>query len=558
VVNINNVYYVNGERAVGSYILLELEEYFTLTLLDNLMNKDYVVTNLLFREFIDFNDLNQNPENVWVYENDTLPILFVENIMLDGYTQSSLTVGRNPTRYLDVEPYITNKSVVTLNFSYNHSSSELSGYTHNLMSNILLPLNTKITLIDHLNDKVYEYQIPTNEDNYNYENSCEIDDLNCVKVATYPFTLFKEVGTTIDKPFLESSYYNEGIINEEFTIILDFANTDIENNYENVTLYMELHDLNGNSVRPTLYNTIKKFNIYAMVDSENTNARIYLETDYSGNEIIYNSDFINNINITSSINYKLINGNKIIDTTYEDQSMGLIIKLVDSEGNIVHREYLKNIVFKVDDQIYYPGNDHLVRINLGSGQDVISKNILITTYENNSNLEEGTYYFKISNYTSLDGIHFTELGDTELNIPVEVTKSNPNIIYGFNVNIADNNRIINKTNEEANIIFNVLQSGSLEEANITVSLYRKDELTAYEQTYSIVDLANYINDELTIYEENIYSVLLDPETNSFTLNLITTNFENTGYKWVFDLYDGITKIGTIEKFFIVKEEEDEL
>jgi hypothetical protein len=48
-----------------------------------------------------------------------------------------------------------------------------------------------------LTNKVYEYQITTSEDIYNYNNSCDPEDLECIKVATYPFTLFKEVGAGV-------------------------------------------------------------------------------------------------------------------------------------------------------------------------------------------------------------------------------------------------------------------------------------------------------------------------------------------------------------------------
>ena len=85
-------------------------------------------------------------------------------------------------------------------------------------------------------------------------------------------------------------------------------------------------------------------------------------------------------------------------------------------------------------------------------------------------------------------------------------------------------------------------------------------MTAYDQNYSLVDLKGYITDELNKCSDKIYYVTTEPifydgteETyNNFELNLITDNFENGGYKFIFTLYDGTTKIGTIEKYFIVK------
>ena len=43
------------------------------------------------------------------------------------------------------------------------------------------------------------------------------------------------------------------------------------------------------------------------------------------------------------------------------------------------------------------------------------------------------------------------------------------------------------------------------------------------------------------------------ESESLIKNeLINSKFENTGYKFVFELYSGSTKIGTIEKKIIVR------
>jgi hypothetical protein len=485
-----------------------------------------------------------------------------DHLILDGYTESSLTVGRDPSSYLNETANITNKSTVTLAVNYtNTSTNELSGYTHNLMSNILLPLGTKITLIDHVGNKIYEYQATTEADIYNYNNSCDVGDLDCIKVATYPFTLFKEIGTgNTDKPFTEATYYDNGTVNENFTVILDLTSTNISSNYNNVNLYIELHDSNGTNVRPTLYNTMKGFNIYSNVNSEDAKANLYLTTNYHGGKIYYNSNSTTNINITSGISYKYVDGHKVIDTTYENKNIGLAIKLVDVNGAIVDREQLKNIVFKIGETIYYPEDDNIVRINLGSGISDITKALTIVTSENNSGLGAGIYYFKISNYASYDGNYYDVLGSSELSIPVNVADNISKIKYSFDVIMDDSNRIINKTINPSNVSFNILQNGNLRDPNIRVSLYKKDQLTAYDQTYSIVDLASYVSNTLNNCEGSVYYVSTNPIQynkytklyNNFVLNLITANFENTGYKFVFDLYDGTKKIGTIEKHFIVK------
>jgi hypothetical protein len=498
---------------------------------------------------------------VQVIDNcDHITYANTDYITLDGYTQNSLIVGRNPPSYLNEATYVTDKSTITLNISYAASSaSELNNYTHNLMSNILLPMGTRLTLIDYIKGKVYEYKITTSEDIYNYNNSCDAQDLDCIKAATYPFTLFNEVGA-VGKPYLESTYYDSGSINENFTIVLDLSNTSIATNYSDVNLYMELHDADGINVRPTLFSTIKYFNIYSNISGGVASANLYLTTDYSGNTIAYNSNSSTNININSGISYKYVSGFKVIDTRYENKEIGLSVKLVDGEGNTIDKEYLKNIIFKIGENIYYPEEDNIVRIDLENGINDISKALTIITSENNSDLAAGTYYFKINNYASFDGHYYNELNDTAISIPVKVIDNDSKIKYSFDVIMNDTNRIISKTSSTVNVSFNILQNGSLKDPNIRVSLYKKDQLTAYNQSYSIVDLAGYVSDSLNNCSSNVYYVSTNPVKynkytklyNNFVLNLMTANFENDGYKFVFDLYDGTKKIGTIEKHFIVK------
>ena len=41
--------------------------------------------------------------------------------------------------------------------------------------------------------------------------------------------------------FIEESYYQDGHVNEDFTITLDLTDTNIEDNYLDVALYLELN-----------------------------------------------------------------------------------------------------------------------------------------------------------------------------------------------------------------------------------------------------------------------------------------------------------------------------
>ncbi len=482
--------------------------------------------------------------------------LSTDYLIFDGYSQNSFTIGRNSSSYIEDGNNITDKSSIMMNFTYT-STTELdySNHTHNLVSNILLPLGSKITLIDYITNNVYEYVVNTSEDNYGYEESCPVEDTNCIKKATYPFTLFKEVGTgSTIKYFGESTYTNNSEVNENFSIILDLSNTEINVNYSDVSMQIQLNNQSGNTVRPTLNNTISKFNIYSVIDDQSSSAYLNISTSYTGNPIVLNSDSVTTIPLNSNIVYKYLDTHKIIDTKYEDKETGLSIKLVDSNGTSLGSEYLKNMVFKIGENVYYPGKDNIIRINLGSALQDYTKELKVTTYDNNSNLAYGTYYLKITNYVAFDGYYSNEINTNEIIIPVTVTNTNlNNIEYGFDVNMNSEDRIISKTNTTVDVELNIEQNGLLSDPNIRVSLYKKDLLTAYNQNYSIVNLASYVTNTLVSASDNVYYLSTDPnQYNQFIITLITSNFENTGYKYVFELYDGNKKIGTIDKYFIVK------
>lgn len=483
--------------------------------------------------------------------NDVVTYINTDKILVNGYTEI-FNIGRNENSYAEDDLYITSDSSVTLNMAYSNSILDYkNGYKHNLISNILLPVGTKITLLDKINGKVYEYKINSADDLYGYNSSCTEE--GCSKWATYEFTLFNEVGASINKPFVEDDYYTNNTINEEFSIIVDFSNTDIETNINNIKLYMNLEDSEGLVVRPTILSSIKEFSIYSNVDSVSSKAKLNISTDYNGTGINYNSDSSTNINITSGLIYKYIDAHKIIDTSFEDKEIGLLVKVVDSNGTVVDKEYLKNIMFKVGDETYYPGNDNLVRINFNNGFNDVTKNLTILTYETNSKLKDGTYYFKVTNYTSEDGYYFDSINNNELTIPLIVSNTYYNETYGFKVSIGEEYRIINKIDGDIDVLFDVSQSGNLDNPNIRVALYKKNEFTAYNQDYSSVDINDFITNDLTLASGDIYYLSQEPnEENSFELDLTVNNLENGGYKYIFYLYDGNKRVGAIEKNFIVK------
>lgn len=562
--NPSNVYLDRGTSATISAIDLynevdEIKYYITNNIID--------IATINLNNFISYTEPlvidTKGNTIIYVRSTDTKGNVSYANssmLVYDGYSIKNLEIGMDPPSYNETSYNITDKSIVSINTNYSNSGNNLSNITHNLISNILLPVNTAITVIDNVNTKVYKFIIPTSEDIYGYNSSCEELNISCKRLATYPFTLFKEVGTNnADKYFVESDYNTNNSINEDFTILLDFSNTNILDNYLSASLYLELHDSTGLTIRPTLYSEIKSFNLLKNSDNSNTYATLNLSTDTELQTINLNNNSTTNINITSKLIYKTYYLNNIIDTKYENENMGLLVKLVDSSGNTINKDYIKNIRFKIDSNEYYPTSDNLIRINLNNGINDTTKVLSIIVDEDNTTLPSGNYYFKISNYVSYDGEYYDNLGNDEITIPAVIENNNYKNKYSFDVFIEDENRILSKTNPSTNIKLNIIEK-DLNNPNIRVSLYQKDNFTAYDQNYSLVDLQNYVTNTLNSSlnkEYNIFTnmVQYDGTSNTynyFELNLDMNKFNYGGYRLVFDLYDGNKKVETIDKNFIVK------
>lgn len=430
-------------------------------------------------------------------------------IIYEGYTVSNLKpIGFNEGST------ITKQSSVMFDISY--SDSRQLSITHNLVSTINLPAGTKITMLDKSNNRVYEYVL---------SNS----------VNTVALSLFKEIGKATD------TYYVEGTrTNESFTFIVDFSNCSISTDYSNVNIYLEGIN-NSNVIRPTIQKI--GFNVLSSSSVELTHT---ISTTYSGS-ITYNSDSITNIPISTNIS---LNG--AYDTKYSDKRVGLAINVVDSNNNVLNKDYLKNIIFKIGDNKYAPDSDNTIRINLNTNTSN-NLNLSVTTYEGTSTLSAGTYYIKIYGYASYDGIYYSNLTNS-ITVPLVVAQpqENTNYNYSFNVSINSQNRIINKGDTE-NFNFIVYQQG-LANPNIKVSMYRKNQLTAYNQDYTLIDMQNYTQSTLDEYIESVYYVSRSAISgnNTFNYSLNTTNLDKTCYKFVFDLYDGNVKVESISKYIIIR------
>ena len=364
------------------------------------------------------------------------------------------------------------------------------------------------------------------------DNVIIVDNLSNSKIEV--LDAIKKI-TGKEVKFYNVNYVDSSVTNEQFDVIVDFSGANINTNYNNVYLYLE-----GNSngvVRPTISKS--SFNI-------DKNARVShsISTDYSST-IYYNSDSIHNVSISSIVNH-----GSSYDTSYFDKKIGLSIKLVDSTGRIINREHLKNFTFMVGEDKYVPFSDNIVRINLDTNSS-IDTDLSIITHQGTSKLREGTYYIKINAYSYIDGLYYDSVIDNGVMIPVVVSKNYNSSSYGFDVSIDSNSRIIDKSGI-TNLSFNLKQSG-LESPNIKVSMFRKNQVTAFNQDYTLINLGLYSDINLERFIDSVYYVSRNPQEESiFSFNLDTSLLDKTSYKFVFDLYDGDLKVSSISKNIIIR------
>lgn len=442
-------------------------------------------------------------------------IINSDYINYDGY-KLNVTSGS----HLNTNLNITDKSKIKFNFIYDGANT-VSG-NHSLISNSLLPDNTIITIKEE--NKIYEHIINNTANNYGF---------NTNNYATYKFELFKE------KNKFEDTYYieKESISTENIEVTLDFKNTNITQDIQNITLSLSIDDK-----RKTLQSNIKEFNVY-----KNTNASLSLSTTYNVAQTQFNADCTISIELTSGLNYATKNSNTVIDTTYEDKIQGLAIRLIDTNNTTLDKKYLEKLVFTLDGVSYIPDDDNIIRIPFSTTTSSSTKSLLITTTKSDLNLTLENINIEISNYASYDGKYYKELSD-EILIPLIITNDNPKTDYEFDISIANESRIINKKSENTSLEFDI-NVNNIENPTVRVALYKKDKLTAYDQVYNIVDLEEYTTSTLQSISSNIYIADI---TDTFTLDLIPNKFESNGYKFIFDLYSDNKKINTIEKYFIAK------
>ena len=425
----------------------------------------------------------------------TITYLNTDKMINMSYRISNLKSGNN----LEYSKSMTYNSSFNFNVELKHKVS-LSNYKRYIKVDKMLPKNTKITIKD--NNNYYEY-ITDIEDKDTKLNS-----------YIYPLSRFKKVGKVTFDEYFDNNYYNN-LDNEVFNIYIDFINT---------SKTIDEYNLSFIAKNTEIINTEDTKNIVFNLVDEDTNLSI--TTDYN-DSINYGIENIYNINLNINLN------NNVLNTNYENLYEGISIEVHNKDNELVSRNDLNNIRFKYNDTIYVLDRNNRINISLGKEHNQ-NINLQILTYNSDTNIDD-TYNIIITGYLSIDGINKKYSSSNNVSIPLILKKTN-DLDYSFDVTLKE--PIINKG---GSFNFNINYEGKLVNPKLRVSLYKKKELTAYNQEYELVDLKDYVFNKV----KDTYDV------KNLVLN-IKNNVESNGYKFVFELFDNEEKITTVDIKTIIR------
>lgn len=450
-------------------------------------------------------------------------------IVFGGYENVGMYLGRtinNPVTELTMTPH----STVSFQFTYHDANGYQEGYTHHFISTVELPLKTKITLLDRSSKKMYSYQIQESS-----ESVCLKDS---VCVYDYPLTRFKEVGRDGDDFFFKESEYS-GEIHENFLVTLDFSKTSGQD-LNHVEVALQLHNSLNKVVRSTLKSSLSSFTLSSSHTPHPT-----IKSSYQGDGVVLSGDS------TTMIPLEVGMDDSIVDTSYENQTLGISLQLVDQNNQVVPKEYYKNIQIQVGDKFYSPSSDGIVRISLENGLSTSYTSLTLTTTAGISLPEkDGNYTLKITSYAAYDGLYGNQFS-SPISIPVLTSEdASTSKTAKFEV-VSSNHSTFYRKDGTVKMSFDFIQS-ALSNGNIRVSLYRKNSYTAYDQSYTLIDLGT-VSKNLERSFGNIYSVLKHTASkNHAEFDLDVSLLEAGGYQFVFDLYDGNQKVASFTKKWIVR------
>ena len=466
--------------------------------------------------------------------------------------EGAMTTGEKYSLFASTATNINTKSKLSAYYSLfmeTNTTYYRAGYHHALVSDYVLPLNTKITMIDLIDNNTYYYIIDqTAVDNATTE-------FNLVGDCSYNLSNFIKMGSTsTNNNFNENDNTNKYYdsvnhqLEEEFIFIVNFEDTDIQDDVLDKKLLLELRSGTNNTLISVLgiEHSALTYNLY-----EGSNAIMDISGSLSSNPV-YIGDTVN-LNLTGNFTQPVVNSLPVVDTSHFDKKPGVKLTIYNSNNNQLNNSSLLGLYYEVDGEIYYPRIDGTVRIALADRVANIFKRIKIHT--ENCTLISGNYTLKAESFTSPDGIYYGRTPQDTLNIPFTIINSS----YGLKIKLTDNEMMIDKTmgytlNNNNMLNFSVEYSSTFANPNIHVKLYRREYDEAYDYDYTEVDIENYITNVLTPINglTNEYMFITNPTDGMNQPLYLKTLIRSGTYKFEFSLYDGDEYIGDCHQYVIIK------
>ncbi len=468
--------------------------------------------------------------------------------------EATITVGKQYTMFAPSVVNITSSSSFSAYFSlYRESATNpyRIGDHRVIVSSYVLPIDTKITMIDYTNENmpIYYYYVVTAAD-----YAASLIEYNQTNEVTYRFDKFLKMGSTsvsnnYDDATVNNQYYdaNLGLAQEEFIFIVDFKESNINTNVLNNSFLIELRNYNSQTLTAVLgiEQSQMVYNLY-----HNSDAII----DLQGNLSTINFYNGNNFNLAVSTNFiqQRVASDIIYDTNYYDQKLGIKISIYDEYGNRLTSTSLLGIYFESRGVNYYPRDNGEVRINIA--ERVANVASRITVHAENSNLAGGNYTIVIESFGSPDGIYYglTSSDNISLNLRVMDT------LYGLSMTISERSIFLDKStgknlDDTNTILATVTYQSGLSNPNIRVKMYRRDYSDVYSTTYEEVDFKDYFTNDLRAsVNENEYYFNETPLASLVHFLYTKDNLMSGTYKLELRLYDGDTYIGEIYRYLIIK------
>lgn len=473
----------------------------------------------------------------------------------DNY-EATINVGSQYKMFANSNVNITNDGTFSAYYSlFSNSASTIykDGYYRALTSTYVLPVDTKITMIDFASgDNPEYYYYVVNESDY----TDLVNEYNRQGEASYKLSKFIKMGSTSSNnnysdDIKNSIYYDSGTgtASEEFIFIVDFSESNIDTDVISKSFLLELRNSNDNAVIPVLGIAQEKmvFNLY-----EDKDAKVNVTGSLSSDSI-YLGDSVTLTATTDFVQDKTSNSSVIYDTKYFDQKMGIKLSIYDENNNLVNGASLLGVSFTYNGSTYYPRVDGTVRFNIAPKVTNVAAKIKIDT--KNSTLASGNYKILIESFGSSDGIYYGLEASSSAYVDLKVI----NNIFGMNATMDEKDVIIDsKTGNSLDgnnlISFNVTYDSGLENPNIHISLYRRNYDSAYNMNYELVDLDDYLSSN-GFSNTNVameYMCINNPSASNKVNLRLKENLPTGTYRVVFSLYDGNSYIGNIYKYIIIE------